>query len=171
MRTTSQILKSIKAVCSTAAKLEATIHTLAVECLEHAQAHGDPSLMFALIKGLPTGQRVEALVLWVTAFSPIRFTKDEDGQRIAAKILGQNKKGYTPFNIEAATAVSYANFTKENEPKELTLEALMKLVKNMTSRYNKAEENGLVADGEGDAIKAYIASLQSVAVPTTATIQ
>lgn len=166
MRELKTILRDIKAVCKTATALETRIHTLAVECLEHAQAYGDPSLMFALVTGLPKGQRVEALVLWNDAFSPIRFVKDETGQRVAAKLLKATAKTYVPFNIEAAKAVSYANFTKENEPKELTLEALMKIVAGLTNRYKKADEAGLVAQGEDYAIQAYIASLQAVKAPT-----
>lgn len=171
MRTAKQILATIRTIKVAAERLQTKIQDVALECLAHAAEHGDATLMDALVKALPRGQRVEALVLWVEAHSPIRWTKDEDGERAGVGMLKQSNKKYVAFDLEAAEATPYYSFTKENEKKPLTLEALLKLIKNVEKRIDKAEDDGLIAEGEDVTVmKAYAKALAGID-PATITVQ
>ena len=75
MRNKTEILKSIKSINARSAKLQRDIHAVAVECLQHAEAHGDATLMKSLYLALPTGQRREALLVWCNTYSPLRVTQ------------------------------------------------------------------------------------------------
>ena len=103
MRNKSEILKSIKSINSRSAKLQRDIHAVAVECLQHAEAHGDATLMKSLYLALPTGQRREALLVWCNTYSPLRVT--QQGQNCG--LLKKDSPKYVPFDIESAIANPY----------------------------------------------------------------
>lgn len=161
-RNATDIRNDIKTVITTAGQLQTRIHELSLECIEHAQEHGDVTLIDFLVKELPKGQRVEALKLWVETFTPIRWNgKDEVG------MLKAEAKTFTPFAIEKAASEPYYKLTKETIPRELSLEALMNIVNGFTKRIDKAEQDGTVKDGENvDTLRAYASKLQAIATPT-----
>ena len=103
MRNKTEILKSIKSINARSAKLQRDIHAVAVECLQHAEAHGDATLMKSLYLALPTGQRREALLVWCNTYSPLRVT--QQGQNCG--LLKKDSPKYVPFDIEAANANPY----------------------------------------------------------------
>lgn len=165
MKTSAEIKKAIKWIATTGAKLQEKIHETAVECLKHAATHGDATLMDQLVKALPAGQRVEALVLWTTAFSPIRWEK-EDGQRAGVKLLSAKRKNYVPFDIDGAAAQPYYSFSKENEQKQMTLEQILKMVPGLIKRYETKKEEDLVPAEQQSAIESYLKALSAVQAPT-----
>lgn len=169
MRTTTQIKAAIRAVAKSAAALQDRIQFIAVECVEHAKAHGDATLMLYLCQELPVGQRVQALKDWVHAFSPIKLTT-QDGKFVGVKIAPKDSKFYVEWDIDGAKANPYYTFTVENAPKPLTLEALKKIVAGLSKRYEKAQDEGLVDPAEQDEMIAYIKAVQSIGV-TTKTVQ
>ena len=103
MRNKTEILKSIKSINARSAKLQRDIHAVAVECLQHAEAHGDATLMKSLYLALPTGQRREALLVWCNTYSPLRVT--QQGQNCG--LLKKDSPKYVPFDIESAIANPY----------------------------------------------------------------
>ena len=163
---TKTLEQRVKAFCRTAQKQLPILRALAVECLEHAATHGDATAMLRLIQGLPTSYRVEALVLWIEAFSPVRFGKDENGVRVSVGILKKDAKKYVPFNLTAAKATPFDTFSKENETKPLDYAALERIITAFESRYNKAKEEGKVVAEDDDRILARLSILkQAMAAP------
>lgn len=110
MRNKSEILKSIKSINSRSAKLQRDIHAVAVECLQHAEAHGDATLMKTLYLALPTGQRREALLVWCNTYSPLRVT--QQGQNCG--LLKKDSPKYVPFDIESANANPYYDLNERS---------------------------------------------------------
>lgn len=110
MRNKTEILKSIKSINSRSAKLQRDIHAVAVECLQHAEAHGDATLMKTLYLALPTGQRREALLVWCNTYSPLRVT--QQGQNCG--LLKKDSPKYVPFDIESANANPYYDLNERS---------------------------------------------------------
>jgi len=103
MRNEKEILKSIKSISTRSAKLQRDIHAVAVECLQHAEAYGDATLMQSLYLALPTGQRREAILVWCEKYSPVRVT--QKGEKCG--LLKKTSPKYVPFDIESAIANPY----------------------------------------------------------------
>lgn len=158
MRSKKQILASIKTVCTSAARLQVRIHEIALECLQHAQEHGDATLINTLYRGLPTGQRTESLRVWVETYSPIRFKSDG-----GVGVLKAEAKAFTPYDLVNAETNPYYT-ERETVKKPLTLDQLIKLANGMVNKVNKAEEEGRIAEGEDPAkMKAFAAAIAAAA--------
>lgn len=160
-RKAADVRNDIKLIITTAGQLQTQIHELSLECLEHAEEHGDVTLADLLVKELPKGQRIEALKVWFETFSPIRWNgKGEVGQ------LKKEAKNYTPYDLEAAGATPYYQLTNEKKPQALTLEQIQNIVNGLTKRIDKAEEEGRIADGENvNAMRTYVENLTKVKLP------
>ena len=76
MRKFKQINASITALIASAEKMQQRILELATECLQHAQAHGDVTLIERLVTELPKGQRAKALGVWVGTYFPVKGNAD-----------------------------------------------------------------------------------------------
>ena len=103
MRTSKQIIASIVSVCAAAGKIQVRIHNIALECLQHAEAHGDCTLFQRLYNELPNGQRREALVEWAHSFSPVRLRQKGE----VCKLAKPDAKDYVPFDLEQAAENPY----------------------------------------------------------------
>lgn len=90
--------------------LDLSIHSNAVQCLMHAQKHGDASLMQRLLIDIiddKSGYRRQGLIGWMRAFSPLELNGktvnlqgvDEKGVKRAWKIEEANN---TPFRTAPA---------------------------------------------------------------------
>lgn len=159
--TNKQFRAAVKSIVTSAAKLQDKIAALAVECLKHAQEHGDASRLLYLCQQMPKGQRVQALKLWAQKFSPIVLTTDTNGNFTAVKIRPTTSKDYVAYDIEAATATPYYDLTQENKPNILSLEALEKMILGYRKRFEKAQDEGRVKDGEAEAISRRIELLEA----------
>ena len=122
--------------------LGADIHSVAVACLLHAQEHGDPRKLDRLAKGLHGSNGPQALMAWAKRFGPITWNGDGE-----VKMIPSTSKLFKPFDIDGADQQPYWLLI-EVKKSELTMEKLMKLVAGMAGKVNKAEENGLIAEGE-----------------------
>lgn len=123
--------------------LGADIHGVAVECLQHAEQHGDPRKLDRLVKGLHASCRPVALMEWAKKFSPVTWNGDGD-----VGIIKADAKTYKPFDIEGANAEPYWT-PAEVIAKPLTLEALKKMIATMESKVAKAEKGETeIAEGE-----------------------
>lgn len=152
-----QVVSMIKRVATNSRKLNELIHDTAVQCMLHAQQHGDCTLMDNLVKSLHRGARVKALRIWVEDFSPIRWNGDDK-----VGILNEKAKTYTPYQIEEAQAKPFYDYTTENQKQPLTLEQLIKLVDGIPARIDKAENDGRF-EGDVEAAKKWAAGLSSFA--------
>lgn len=159
-KTNAQFKAAVRAIVTSAAKLQEKIAALAVECLEHAQEFGDASRLLYLCQRMPKGQRVQALKLWASNFSPIVLTTDTNGNFTAVKIIPQTNKLYKPYDIDGARATPYFDLTQENKVTIMSLEAIEKAILGYAKRFKKAQAEGRVKEGEADLIKVRIARLE-----------
>lgn len=162
MRDATAIRATIATIVTTAGALQTLIHETAIECLQHAQEHGDVTIIDALVKALPKGQRVESLIEWVQDYSPVRWNGAKE-----VGLLKKEAKAFTPFDIETAMTDPYYSHTAEQRSKQkLSLEALQNIVAGLSTRIEKAVENGTIKDGEDvDQMTAYASRLAGVNVP------
>lgn len=136
--------RNVRTIGLSGAKLDALVHSTAVAGLLLIQADGNATRMDQLLQALPKGYRRQGFVLWVQAHSPIRWNGD-------GKIGVQKPeaKGFTDFNIEAADATPFWDFTEEARPGKLSVEVLMAMLKRESDKLAKANENGDILDAEG----------------------
>ena len=150
---------AIASIAERSSLLDFDIHTTAVQCLLHAEKHGDPRKMDNLIKALGKAHRSKTLKLWAETFSPIRW--NGDGK---VGLLPKNSKKYVPFQIVEADAMKFWDLQEETVKKPLTLAALKKIVEGLTKKVEKAETDGTIAEGENVVdMKAWIAKVQAAA--------
>jgi len=73
------IRKTQDAIRKSLVGLDQAIHDNAVQCMLHAQEHGDTSLMRRLLVEIidaKTGYRRQGLIVWMRTFTPMELTKD-----------------------------------------------------------------------------------------------
>lgn len=102
-----------------------------VAALQHAEQHGDRTLLERLVNGMGGKGYRAAMVAWVGAFSPIRFNGDGKS--------GVQKKDPTPWDIPGAFATLFTTYEPDPEKKPLSLEALLRIINGMEKRVEKAE--------------------------------
>lgn len=150
---------AIKSIGQRSKLLDLDIHSTAIQCLLHAEKHGDPRKMDNLLKALGKAHRAEALKVWVGEFSPIAWNGDG-----VVGIHPKTSKKFKPFAVEAADATPFWELTEEKASKPLTFEALKKIIAGLSKKVEKAETDGTVADGENVIeMKAWIAKVQAAA--------
>lgn len=136
--------RNVRTIAAAGKKLDVLVHTTAIGGLLLVQADGNATRMDQLLQALPKGYRQQAFKLWVQAHSPIRW--NGDGKIGVQK---ENAKTFTPYAIEAATAVPFWDFTQENKPMQLSLDQIMAMLKRESDKLAKADENGDIRDEEG----------------------
>lgn len=146
-------------VIKRSANLGLDIHNVAIECLKHAEEHGDPRKLDRLAKGLHASCRPVALMEWAKKYSPITWNGDGE-----VKMIPVDNKKFVPFDIEAADLDPYWT-PAEVIAKPLTLEALKKMIATMEAKVKKAEEGkAQIADGENIVeMRAYVDRIKAAA--------
>lgn len=160
-RTAADIIADITKVVTADGKLDITIHNLAVECLEHAQQHGDFTLFARLIGDVKTAGGVSygrgvrsrrlGLLEWAIKFSPIRVNGDG-----VMGVLPETSKVYVPFNIEAAQATPFYDLLGEagrrttNNP--FGIQQMLGRIGSFSKAIDKAVEAGTL-EGDEAALK------------------
>lgn len=133
-------------------KLDMNVHNNAVQCLMHADKHGDTSLMRRLVIEVvskDTGYRQQGLIAWMRAFSPMELVGDvinlsgvdDKGNKRLFKIAEANE---TPFRDAPAF--------REAPIRAVYRDTLMSGINNSMKRYKAAKENTLMVDGKPTAI-------------------
>ena len=154
MRTAKQVRTTIKGIGTSLKNLDKKVHECAVECLEHAKAHGDVTLMDALYDTLgghnprSRGYRAKGLRVWVEKYSPIRWNGDgKVGQ------MNEGSKGYVAYDIEKATANPFWTLKEGIEKTAVvyTPEAVLKYIEGLQGKIDKQVEEGKL--DAADAIK------------------
>jgi len=134
--------KRIKSIAIRSAKLTGDIHAVAIQCLGHAQVHGDVTLIDRLAKALAKANAPEVFRNWVREYAPITWNGDDQ-----VKLIPSTSKMFKPFNIEGAAENPYWEKIETKKP-ELTLEKLVKLLQGLEKRVTKANDEGQIAEGE-----------------------
>lgn len=94
--------------------IDADIHGNAVQCLIHAEKHGDTSLMRRLlveIVGRDSGYRRQGLIAWMRTYSPMELKGDTINLSGKDPETGEKR----PFKIEAANANPFRSDTRFKE--------------------------------------------------------
>lgn len=136
----------IGSIAKRGVKLDEDIHLAACSALYHAEQHGDTTLATKLIESMPKSGRAKALVHWFVTFGMLAWKKDN--------AFGLDKGKSKVWDVESAIAKPFWELLPEPEVKELTIEALVKMVKG---RIERAIENDKV--GEGFSVKGFEAAL------------
>lgn len=157
-KTEQSLDQRIDSVIKRSQTLGADIHSVALACMIHAKDHGDARKLDRLVKGLHGASAPAALIAWAKEYSPITWNGDGE-----VKIIPSTSKLFKPFNIDGADQNPY--WSKIDVKKSaLTLEKLMKLVAGMAGKVTKAEEEGLIAEGESvEALKQFADVMASAA--------
>lgn len=168
----------IETVGATGLKYQALLHDTAVQCLAHAEKHGDRSLLARLIGGSiknKKGEIVEGpypgviskatsgreLRLWVQAHSPLRW--DTDGAIVESKTA--KAKGVV-FSIEEANAEPFweldANQSDRN--RAINMDNLQNVIFGVRKRFKAALEAGKF-NGDPAAMTKYLDAVEAVPLP------
>lgn len=129
-------------------KLDARIHANAVQCLLHAEKHGDTSLMRRLLVDIvdaKSGYRRQGLIAWMRQFSPMELKGDNitlsgtiDGERRSFKIEEANK---TPFTSLASAREMLAT-------RPVFKDNLTSKMERAIKEYRAAVENTILEPGQ-----------------------
>lgn len=129
-------------------KIDAAVHANAVQCLMHAEKHGDTSLMRRLLVDIidaKSGYRRQGVIGWMRMFSPMELSGD------VIKLTGTINGERRPWRIEEANKTPFTSIAQLNE--QIALRPIFK--DNLTSKveralkeYRTAVENTLVEQGQ-----------------------
>lgn len=102
-------------------KLEMSIHANAIQCMMHAEQHGDTSLMRRLLIDIvdsKSGYRTQGLIAWMRTYSPMELKGD------VVKLTGLLPNGdKRPWRIAEANANPFA---KSDDFKEMALKPVFR---------------------------------------------
>lgn len=124
-------------------KLDYNIHQNAVQCLMHAEKHGDTSLMRRLLVDIvddKTGYRRQGVIAWMKKFSPMEL-KGKDTIALTGTLAdGVTKK---PFRVEEANKSPFTGLAEaaERVSKPVYRETLISKIKLAIKEFNAAQEN------------------------------
>lgn len=148
LKTAAQIGKMVDTAIAHTAKGDMIIHEAAVQCLAHAEKHGDTTLLDRLVKGLGRSIRVEGLRVGVAKYSPVRWNGDG---KVGA--LKAGAKGYVPYDVAGFEANPFWTLGEADErtAKPLNIDAVLKVIHGLKGRVEKAVKEGKF---EGDHVAA-----------------
>lgn len=116
-------------------KLEAAIHANAIQCMMHAEEHGDTSLMRRLLIDIvdpKSGYRTQGLIAWMRHYSPMELKGD------VIKLTGTLPNGdKRPWRIAEANANPFA---KADEFREMALKPIYR--ETLTNKIMAAVREG-----------------------------
>ena len=104
--TAADVDKFIVSIKNRGAKLDHDIHSAAMACLNHADKHGDTTLMVRLLMALPKSTRRNALGQWAVAFG--KFMQNPDAKALATIPLVYDKTAKT--DLAAAQSKPFWDF-------------------------------------------------------------
>lgn len=148
LQSAAAIGKMVDTVIKASVDLDPAIHNAAVQCLMHAEKHGDTTLADRLIKGLGKSVRVEGLRLWFHDFSPIRWNGDGKVGQLKA-----GQKDFKAYDAKAADENPFYSYAPAGErtARPISFDTVLKLIDNLPDRVVKAVEKGQF---EGNATRA-----------------
>lgn len=144
-------------------KLDASVHANAVQCLLHAEATGDTSLMRRLLVDIidaKSGYRRQGLIAWMREFSPMELSGDVI--KLTGTINGERK----PFRVDEANKTAFTELAGAREfvgERPVFRDNITSQVERAVKAYRAAAENTLVEPGKSarpkDAKKPFLSAL------------
>lgn len=137
-----QFDKSIKAIKTNGAKLDATIHACAVFAVEQLNIHGNNGAANRLLGALNKSSRKEALFTWFNDFAMCkRNHKDNTLEYSKNKKLSHEGIDIEPAHaVDLADATPFYDYTKEITP--ASSYDVVKGIKAILSRAKKMSKEG-----------------------------
>jgi len=129
----TKLTEALKTIRSNGKKYYNKVQKTLIMVIEHASKHGDYENVTRLYKALGGGTRKEAFVVYVKAFTPLNFDKDNQ------KFKKAGKKSKRTWMVTEAKQVNFWDFTVEAEVKALDIE---KLLESIVKRNDKATTEG-----------------------------
>lgn len=129
-------------------KLDAWIHANAVQCLMHAEKHGDTSLFRRLLVDIvdkDSGYRRQGLIAWMRRFSPMELHGD------VIKLTGTINGEPIPFDVEAANLTPFRKvdeFAEKLAWKPVFKGSLVQTIERALKKYKASVENTQILDGK-----------------------
>jgi hypothetical protein len=136
-----------KAVKTTKQGLE-LIHQAEIQCLAHAEKHGDTTLLTRLVTEVRDnckGVVVAGLNKHIQDNSPIRLSVDPETKEVKAKILKEGDPGFKPFDIQTAEATPAMEAREvtdrtNREIRPMSIAELKGMMKRIAERAVKSEK-------------------------------
>jgi hypothetical protein len=134
-------------------KLDARIHANAVQCLMHAEKHGDTSLMRRLLVDIvdeKSGYRRQGLIAWMREFSPMILKGDN------ITLGGTLNNERKPFRVEQANITPFTSLSSAREMvavRPIFRDNLTSKVERAIREYRAAVENTIIEPGKPPAPK------------------
>lgn len=129
-------------------KIDAAIHANAVQCLMHAEKHGDTSLMRRLLVDIidaKSGYRRQGVIAWMREFSPMELVGD------IIKLTGTINGERRPWQIAKANETHFTSLASAREMvpmKPVFKDNLTSKVERASKEYRAAIENTLIVAGQ-----------------------
>jgi hypothetical protein len=140
LMTQGDLMKAIPILAAQARDVQEMIHQCACSALDHVRAHGDTTGFVALLNALPNGQRVKALAYWAAHFSNKKLILQFDKKAKSWTAKLSKERTDEDFKVTEAMETTFADLTEEQEPKSMTVEALIK--KLITASTNSENFDG-----------------------------
>lgn len=146
--TQSQIGSKVARIVRVAGKVDSELHVVLCSILDHTREHGDYTAILPLMNGLPSGQRKEAIVKWISHFSGKQLVLSQDKKTKIWKGELVPNRNQELFDIVGAMAITFGDFTQEPKPTTMTLELLIKQLEKTAndSSVNKADGSPKVTE-------------------------
>lgn len=134
-------------------KLDAKIHANAVQCLMHAEKHGDTSLMRRLLVDIvdaKSGYRRQGLIAWMRQFSPMELKGDNI--TLSGTINGERR----PFKVDEANVTPFTSLASAREMlavRPVFRDNLTSKVERAIKEYRAAVANTIIEPGKPPAPK------------------
>lgn len=115
MKDIKTINTSITAIKTAGAKLDAKIHTTAVDVLEHFMEHRDTGLVNRLFLAMPKGSRGTALADWLLKFVAVKVNTNKETKEAQPLVFDKDKVDamMADGNLAKATSTHWYDLKKE----------------------------------------------------------
>lgn len=129
-------------------KLDASIHANAVQCLLHAEKHGDTSLMRRLLVDIiddKSGYRRQGLIAWMRRFSPMELHGD------VIKLTGTINGEPIPFDVKTANDTEFTKipeFAEMIQWRPVFKGGLVGKIERALKEYKASLANTKIEDGK-----------------------
>ena len=145
---TAAITTAIKAIAKNGKALDNAIQKTGVSIIAHVRDHGDTTLAVALVKAMPRGSRVSAVIDWLNAFSPMTLQLTKAGLTVEL----DKKRVPADSKVADAIATPWYTFKKETAKEVVTLESLIEKFEKAVVKL--AKEGGCAETDAGKVIAA-----------------
>jgi len=161
--TKDAVKAAITSIQNRGKRFDKDVHKAAVQCMLHAEKHGDFTLADALYEAMPKSSRAKSLVKWFEHFAPMLHQKSTAEGMKGKLVFKKNKhKGAPKFDAEAANKTPFYDKFAEAVPVLVDDESVEKRIQSLIKFIEKAVEEHRVA-GDENAVTAKLDALKAIA--------